>query len=299
MILPAVIIAGMVVGLGLTLILSQFVPTHPRLTDVINTTAPRVALNTAPAPASASTSAEGNRLGAWAEAHLGRLPFLSTPYGDLDIIGMSGREFWGQKILGLIGGFAMPQMATVVTLIVGVPIPVALPGLVGVVLGLVLFLYPDRDVARKAAEAREEFAAAVVAYIRLVAIRRLSRGGVTTSLTGAARVSDAWMFQRIREELLLAEWSGTTPWSALERLSRQLKVPELGEVADVMSLTEAGAAIAGSLTARASSMRDRQLTRDLRAANNRNSQLVVPQALLVLVFATTLIIPPIVNLLGS
>lgn len=303
---PFLIVAGMLVGLGATLVVAELLPHHPRLADVIQTTAPRLAparvttiTGLVDDPGSPRSSRLKHRLGQWGEAHLAGLPYLSTPHDDLDVIGQSPRQFWAEKIIGFFGGLMLPQLATIAGVLLDLPIPAAIPAIVGLIFALILFLLPDRLVARQASAAREEFAAAVVAYVRLVAIRRLSRGGVTTSLTAAANVSDAWMFRRIREELLLAEWSGLTPWSALARLGQQLRVPELGEVADIMSLTEAGAAVAGSLGARAASMRDRQLTRELREANARTSQLVFPQTLLVGVFALTLTIPAVVILLGS
>ena len=43
----------------------------------------------------------------------------------------------------------------------------------------------------------------------------------------AARLSDGWMFVRIRQELQRAQWAGDPPWEGLHVLAKRLDLGEL------------------------------------------------------------------------
>lgn len=291
----AVVAMGMLAGLGVALLAREFAPHHTRLSDAMSNLAPGPQERlSAPLPEPAGAE----RLGAWAERTLTRLPAVSTPDVDLRLIGRTSRWFWTQKISCIAIGLLIPSVALVPAAILGISVPFAIPTGVGLVIAAVMWLTPDAWVRTEAARARADFASAAVSYLRLVAIKRLGGRGVVESLTSASRLSDAWMFLRIREELALADMAGLTPWDALGRVADEIAVPELREIADVARLSESGSAISENMLARAASMRDRILSREHTAATAATTSLSVPLAALLYVFVAALLYPMVLILLG-
>lgn len=293
----AVVAFGMVAGLGLALIAREFVPQHTRLSDAMSNLAPaQQHLRATPAMPAPQGS---ERVGAWAERTLTWLPGVSTPEVDLRLIGRTPRWFWAQKISCVLIGLLIPSVTISLLSILGFRLPFVVPAGLGLLVAAAMWFTPDGYVRSEAARARADFASAAVSYLRLVAIKRLGGRGVVESLTSAARLSDAWMFVRIREELALADMAGLTPWDALERVTDDIAVPELREIADIARLSESGSAISDNLLARAASMRDRILSREHIAAAAATTALAVPIAVLLYVFVAALIYPMIIILLTS
>jgi len=195
-------------------------------------------------------------------------------------------------------GLLFPAVFIVVTAAAGYALPIALPAVFALVLAAVLFVVPDLDVRRKAAAAREEFARATSAYLDLTALERAAGAGATQSLEQAATVGDSWVFVRLREQLIRARLSGTPPWDGLHDLSTELSLPELSDLADIMRLSgEEGAAVADTLRARSRGLRAALLTKEQTRANEESERMVVPVALLGLIFLVILGAPAIVRIL--
>ena len=292
----AVIALGMLAGAGLALLAREFSPEHPRLSDAMSNLAP-ASSTTRPGPA-LPAPAGTERLGAWAESNLTRLPGVSTPDVDLRLIGRTGRWFWAQKLSCVLIGLVIPSTAGILASLLGVGLPIAVPAGLGLLVAAAMWFVPDGYVRTEAARARSDFASAAVSYLRLVAIKRLGGRGVVESLTSAAALSDAWMFVRIREELAMADMAGLTPWAALDRVADEIAVPELHEIADIARLSEQGSAISDNLLARASSMRDRILSREHTAAAAATTSLAVPLAVLLYLFVAALLYPMVIILLS-
>ena len=120
--------------------------------------------------------------------------------------------------------------------------------------------------------------------------------GLVLSL-GMAVDANVLIYERIREELRLARWSGETSWDALERLAGRTRVPELKEVADIIRLAnDSGASVSDNLLARAASMRDRLLTREQTAANAATSSMGIPLAALAVLFLIAMLVPAAMQL---
>lgn len=292
----AVIALGMLAGAGLALLAREFSPEHPRLSDAMSNLAPAPS-TTRPGPA-LPAPAGTERLGAWAESTLTRLPGVSTPDVDLRLIGRTGRWFWAQKLSCVLIGLIIPSTAGILASLLGVGLPIAVPAGLGLLVAAAMWFVPDGYVRTEAARARSDFASAAVSYLRLVAIKRLGGRGVVESLTSAAALSDAWVFVRIREELAMADMAGLTPWAALDRVADEIAVPELHEIADIARLSEQGSAISDNLLARASSMRDRILSREHTAAAAATTSLAVPLAVLLYLFVAALLYPMVIILLS-
>lgn len=297
------VLAGATVGLGLAVIVRELLPGQPQLAAALDRLAPTRVIPTQPVeqePAgdAASTSALEVRVGRIAQRHLAGTPGVRIPTVELALLRIPVARWLGQKVLlGLIG-LLFPALFTVMVLAAGSSLPVAVPTLGSLALGALMFLLPDLEVRRKAAAAREEFARATSAYLDLTALERSAGAGATQALEQAATVGDSWVFVRLREQLTRARLSGTPPWDGLHELATELALPELSDLADIMRLSgEEGAAVADTLRARSRGLRTALLTKEQTRANEDSERMVIPVALLGLIFLVILGAPAIVRIL--
>jgi Flp pilus assembly protein TadB len=301
--LTLAVLAGATAGLGLTVIVRELLPSQPQLAAALDRLAPaRVAsaqpVEQEPAGEAASTSALEARVGRAAQRYLTGAPLVRIPTLELALLRMPVARYLGQKVLLALIGLLFPALFTVMVLAAGSSLPVAVPTLGGLALGALLFLLPDLEVRRKAAAAREEFARATSAYIDLTALERAAGAGATQALEQAASGGDGWVFVRLREQLIWARLSGIPPWDGLHELATELALPELSDLADIMRLSgEEGAAVADTLRARSRGLRTALLTKEQTRANEDSERMVIPVALLGLIFLVILGAPAIVRIL--
>jgi len=301
--LTLAVLAGATAGLGLTVTVRELLPAQPQLAAALDRLAPARVSPTQPvaqepAGAAASTGGLEARVGRAVQRHLPGASLVHIPTVELTLLRLPVARYLGQKVLlGLIG-LLFPTLFTVTALAAGSSLPVAVPTLGGLALGALLFLLPDLEVRRKATAAREEFARATSAYIDLTALERAAGAGATQALEQAATVGDSWVFIRLREELIRARLSGTPPWDGLHELATELALPELSDLADIMRLSgEEGAAVADTLRARSRGLRTALLTKEQTRANEDSERMVIPVALLGLIFLVILGAPAIVRIL--
>lgn len=298
-----VLACGMAAGLGLFLVLREFVPSRPRLDVAIANLTPADPRRLRRDTPALQPPRGRQRLGALIQTRLGTVPGFTAPVKDLTLIAavqrrgaaaeaQAVRGFYTDKVTAAGIGLVMPAAAGAVLAAAGLALPVVIPAGLALVLAAAFWFLPDVSVRAQAAQARTDFAYAVVSYLRLVAIRRLGSSGLVPSMEDAAQLSDAWMFQRIREELLLARWSKRPPWDALTALADRLDVPELREVAEITRQAgTSGANITGSLMARAASMRDRLISAEHVEAVKATTAMKAPVGALFSLFALALIYP--------
>lgn len=286
-------LAGIVVGLGLLLVVRELVPSTPHLKSAI------ARLTAEPVTESpAQMAGLEARLGHALATRVVDRRWARTPWRDLAVLQVTPAAWFGQKALFALVGLLFPPLMAVAVALVGVDLPWALPGAGSVLLANVLWFVPDVEVRSRATAARAEFARAVTAYIDLTALERAGGTGTTQSLENAASIAHSWVFQRIREALHRARWSGEPPWRALSELSEELGVPELDDMADIMRLSgEEGVAVQGNLRARSRSMRSAMLAREQARANADSERMVIPVALLGLLFLCLLAFPALAQVL--
>lgn len=292
--LQLALVLGGIAGLGLYLLVRELVPSSPRLDDALERLrTQRVRLVGAPGARSLQS-----RLGDGLARNSSRLPFVTVPTRELSILRVQPSEFLGEKALLGIIGIAFPAVATLLFRWVGLGVPLVVPAVASLVLGLMLFYLPDAAVRTKAARAREEFARAVGAYLELVALERRAGSGPTQALTRAATVAESWPFVRIRQELTRSQLAGTTPWGVLADLSVELGVPALEETADIVRLAgEDGGSVYEALRARGRGLRTELLAHEQTRANATTQSLGVPVACLGLVFSLLLFTPAVLQIL--
>lgn len=278
---PPVLLAGAITGFGLTLLALWWRRPVPDLA-VVRARRDRLLLESGPpVPAPRGVG--------WVLPVLAARLGLSRYQRDLDIVGWTSSTLVLHKLGYALLGLLFAPLLSLGLALVGLRVPMSLPAVSSVVLATVLFLVPDADLKRRASVEREAFRRAVCVYLELVALERAADAGAGESLARAAAVSDAPPFRMITGELDRAQLTGIPAWRGLRRLSERVDVPELADVADIMTLTgEDGASVYNTLRAKAASLRGTLLSQDAARANTASEHMIVPVALLGVAFMALL-----------
>ncbi|MEU5547530.1 hypothetical protein AB0G85_35070 [Streptomyces sioyaensis] len=132
---------GAMIGGGAFLVVRELLPSRPDLGTVldrlVNTTAAPTAQHAPGTPRSAIwTEQVGTRvLGSFGDR-------VGVPRKDLDLLGISPAKHVGDKVIGAIGGFAMPQMALAMAALLGLPLPFVVPLFVSVMFAAIMWSPP-------------------------------------------------------------------------------------------------------------------------------------------------------------
>jgi Flp pilus assembly protein TadB len=238
----------------------------------------------------------GSRLRAILEAR-----GISVPAGtsaDLAVMGRSVETHLGMIVLAAVAGlFAPAIMLSPLVLFAGfspsIPLWLALLGAVG---GAALTV---GQLAGEAKERRRDFRHALSAFLDLVSMNLAGGRGVPEALGSASELSDGWAIVRIRDTMQSARLQGVTPWAALGDLGEEMAVEELRDLAAALALVaEDGAKVRDSLSARAASMRQREMADAESRAEERSQSMLVAQLLLCVGFLIFLIYPAISKIAG-
>lgn len=305
MMLTMVMLAGALVGLGaliVVLIVAQPSTSGPvalALLDERLARGRREASLTADrrhAEESARARRIGARIGDALEAQGVRLPHRLE--ADLGMVGQSRELFFARTAGAALLGAVLPNALL---------IPFAVSGLVSFVIPLWVVLLgalvgsvvPYSQLNRQAAEKRRAFRHMVSAFLDLVAMNLAGGRGVPEALQAASNISDSWGMVRIRDTLEAAKLQGVTPWAALGQLGEEVDVDELRDLAAALALVaEDGAKVRDSLSARAASMRHRELADAEAKAEERSQSMLVAQLLMCAGFLIFLIYPPVARILA-
>ena len=292
------IVAGAVAGVGLFLLALALMPRRVSLARQIaalDTPAYRPTQRT-----SGSESEFSRRLGTL----LARLcaeqgwefPSLRA---NLALVGKSLEEYLATKVLLACFGLIVVPVLFAVLGLAGIHISVIIPVWVALVTAVVFFFLPDLELKQQADQRRKDFRHAVGAFLDLVAMSLAGGRGVPEALMGASEVGSGWAMWLIKDALANARITGQTPWQALGALGEELKVDELRDLSAALSLVaEDGAKVRESLTARAASLRRKEIADLEGQAGERSQSMLVAQMLMCAGFMLFLIFPAVIALLG-
>lgn len=221
-----------------------------------------------------------------------------TLRSTLSLVGVSREMFLARTVVGALVGLVVPVLALGPITAMGV-ISVTIPlwlTLLGALLGA---LMPYLQLRRKAEERRRAFRHVVSSFLDLVAMNLAGGRGVPEALQAASNISDGWALVRIRDALEAARLQGVTPWTALGALGDDVDIDELRDLAAALVLVaEDGAKVRESLSARAASMRSRELADAEGRAAARSQSMLVAQLLLCVGFLLFLTYPAVARILG-
>ncbi len=285
--MTAVMLAGALLGLGLTLLAAGLARPAPDL-------AAGVARLTgaAPAPVLEPGTGVGSITLGRAAARLAEALHLERHRADLAITGTTATRMAVTKIGYGAVGLVFPVLISSILAIAGLALPVVIPLAASLGLAVAMSFLPELELRRRAGVARVQMRRTVCVYLELVALERASDAGAVEALERAAAIGSGPGFGHIRDALLRARLEGRTPWQQLSDLAAELRVPELGDVADIMRLSgEDGAAVLPTLRARAASLRTWLLQSEVTAANEASERMSIPVALLGVAFMVLLGFP--------
>lgn len=287
----AALLAGALVGCGVTAIIAALRPAAPDLKTAL------VRLNQTPLPGELP-HASLRQLWQQATTIVTERARLSRHGADLALLGLTPHQMAGRMIGYAVLGLSFPAVLGALMSLAGVRLPFLLPTLASLVLAALFFLLPVVDLRRQAAKGRTQMRVTVCAYLELVALERAADAGPVEALDRAADIGEGPGFAHLRAALLRARVERQAPWQQLAGLGDQLAVPELRDVADIMRLSgESGAAVIPSLRARAASLREGILQSDVAAANSASERMAIPVALLGIAFMILLGYPALARIL--
>ncbi len=311
------LLPGALIGLGVTLLIAQLLPSQPRLSAAIQRLN---ATTTTHQTSEYAAPSFKDRIGTWVQGMLpealdtdqtdvthrdpnsiaGRVAqALTIPTRDLALIGMPVNEYLYKKTWRAALLLVLPTLVGIELQLIGF-MPFYIPALAGPILAAVGWISVDIQVRRDAAAARQEFSRAVAIYLELVAAQRKRGNAAGESLMESANVGRSWVFVRIREELTRAQYAGVQPWDALSRFSKEISVPELNDVANIMRQSgEQGSPVYETLRQRGRSLRVQLLNDEQTKANKTTQMLAVPMTGLAGVFVGIIMTALLLNLLAS
>jgi hypothetical protein len=219
---------------------------------------------------------------------------------NLSLVGKSFENYLATKVLlGFFGLLIVPILFAGLS-VIGLSFPIIIPVWIALVLAVCFFFLPDLEIKRDAEQRRKDFRHAVGAFLDLVAMSLAGGRGVPEALMGASEIGGGWAMWLIRDALANARITGQTPWQALGALGEEVKVDELRDLSAALSLvSEDGAKVRESLTARAASLRRREIAELEGQAGERSQSMLVAQMVMCAGFMIFLIFPAVVALVGG
>ena len=224
---------------------------------------------------------------------------LGALTSDLSVLGRSlERHLVTSLLLGLLG-FGAPLLITALGTLAGRPMG-SLPLLACLVLGAAMAALPTARLRSRAAQARRDFRHVVGSFLDLVSMSLSAGRGVPEALDAASALSDDPAMARIRDALAAARLRGETPWAAMGRLGTTLRIDELRDLSAALALVaEDGAKIRESLSARATSMRRRELADAEGRAGENSESMLVAQLVIAIGFIVFLVYPALSGIMGG
>ncbi|MFI6506757.1 type II secretion system F family protein [Streptosporangium sp. NPDC050855] len=307
------LLAGSVLGIGLFLLLRALFPARPGLVTRLlaldaareGGDAPRARLVMPDEEVSAFRRGLGVRMArfyaarGW-EAHSAR--------ADLALLGRSFEGFLATKVLLAFSGLLAFPLLVGWLVLMGWGPSLTVPLWAALAVAGVFFVLPDLQIKRDAARMRRDFRHVVGSFLDLVAMNLAGGRGVPEALMMAVSVGSPgpddeganWAMSRIRQALGNARIVGITPWQALGQLGDEINVDELRDLSAALGLVaDDGAKVRSSLTARAATMRRRELAEIEGQAGERSQSMLVAQLLLCAGFVIFLSFPAAMKMLGS
>lgn len=307
------VLAGGVLGLGLFLLMRALFPPRPGLVTRLlaldaardGIEVPRARLVLPDEEVSALRRGLGVRL---ARLYAARGWEARSARADLALLGRSFEGFLATKVLLAVSGLlAFPLLLGWLALM-GWGVSLTMPLWAALAVAGVFFVLPDLQTRRDAARMRRDFRHVVGAFLDLVAMNLAGGRGVPEALmmavsVGAPGADDEganWAMARIREALGNARIVGITPWQALGQLGDEINVDELRDLSAALGLVaDDGAKVRASLSARAATLRRRELAEVEGQAGERSQSMLVAQLLLCAGFVIFLSFPAAMKMLGS
>ena len=294
--MTAAVVAGAVAGIGLFLLALALIPRRESLARQIaafdaGRAGPGIRLARRPAEGKESEASRrvGAALAKFCAEQGWEFPSIKA---NLSLTGKSFESYLASKILLALFGLIFVPILAIVAGLGGIHFGVAIPVWVGLIVAGIFFFLPDLELKQKATARRRDFRHAVGSFLDLVAMNLSGGRGVPEALMAAGEIGGGWAMWRIRDALTNARITGQTPWQALGNLGEEVGVEELTDLSAALSLVaEDGAKVRESLTARAASLRRREISDLEGKAGERSQSMLIAQMLLCIGFLLFILYP--------
>jgi tight adherence protein C len=211
---------------------------------------------------------------------------------NLSLTGKSFESYLAGKILLALFGLIFVPILAIMAGLAGIRFSVVIPVWIGLIAAGIFFFLPDLELKQKATARRRDFRHAVGSFLDLVAMNLAGGRGVPEALMAAGDIGSGWAMWRIRDALTNARITGQTPWQALGALGEDVGVEELTDLSAALSLVaEDGAKVRESLSARAQSLRRREISDLEGKAGQRSQSMLIAQMLLCVGFLLFILYP--------
>ena len=283
------LLAGALAGLGLLLLVMALRPRRPGLADALqrldaarDTADPGFALRRAQGPETGFSARLGRQLAILAAQRGWKLITLKQ---DLALTNKPFESHLANKVMLAAFGLLLVPILSLLLLLGGFEISAGFPVVGGLAIGGFFFFLPDLSLRSEAADRRKDLRHAVGSFLDLVAMNLSGGRGVPEALTATVQIGSGPSIGRLRDTLAFARLQGLTPWAALGRLGREVGLEELVDLSSALALVaDDGAKVRESLSARAASMRRRELADSEGEAGERSQTMLVAQLLLCTAF---------------
>lgn len=276
--------AGLLIALGLVVGVRALRPSPPALDESLRQLSATPAL-AAPPPAKKRRSWVPKGLRHYMQRWVG------VSDEDLRLIGWSREDLAARCFTLGLTGLLFPSLMTALAVLMGVGVPIVVPGVAGVVLGVIMWRLPIGEAREDAEAVRAQFRSALASYLDLVALERVARGSVQEALDSAAEISGSEPFVQIRAALQRAALAGQPPWDSLRQLGELFGVEELRNLSSIAEVAADGASVYKTLLAESRSLRHAELARSREQANKASERMSVPVALLTIGMLLFVFIP--------
>lgn len=219
---------------------------------------------------------------------------------DLEIMNRAAASMVIRKLAGSLCCVAAVVGAFTLFAEIGILFPIA-GSIIVTTLGAVAgFVLPDQLLRSSASMRRRNFLHAFSSYLDLTNVLLAGGAGTETALVAAADAGDGWAFDEIRRALIRARSGRRSPWSELASLGKRFNLPEVIEVAGSVQLSgEHGARIRLSLTAKADSLRYRQMGEIEAQAQAATERMGIPMVMLFISFIALIGYPAVTTVVGG
>ena len=239
----------------------------------------------------------GDSLGAWWLARR-RVTVSSELERRLHLRWRTLAGHYTRKLAWAAAGFVGPLLVGALLWMAGVPHPIipAALSLVGAVVG---FLAPDIALRGAARNLTSDATEALLTFFDLVVLERLANRSATQALHAAAELSEATVFATIRTALDRARLEQRAPYQELREAGRNLQLPALVDLSDVMRLDDTGTSLVEPLRARVKELRDAHLAAEKVAASEVSERMTFFMVVPSVIFGLFFLVPPLLRLIET
>ncbi len=219
---------------------------------------------------------------------------------DLALVGTTKSELALQQSWSTGLSFVFGVVLVLILELLNLDVGPSLSFLVVVAFTTTGYWMPLSQLRKRACRKRSEFQICFAVYLELVNILLAGGAGVETALLAAASAGDGWVFDELTRVLDTSRATRQSPWILLNDFGERNGLVEASEIAASIQLAgEQGSKIRQSLSAKAVTLRMRQLAQAEAQAQVATEKMGIPSVMLFVAFVLLLGYPAMQSIMGT